>query len=343
MGNKTLRSLAEVARMIPVEARTQVPAKAWMTFMRVIMMVVATQGALWLVPEGAVWWILKLPLIFLAGLAFVGIFVLGHDCGHNAFSKKRWVNDLVGTLCHLPIMNGFYAWRVAHDFHHRNTQVRKLDPDWPELLYHAGERPPWFEKVAVRIGPGSPVGLLIGFWVGMLKRGFFGLLIPQMKLRPRDKLKVYLHSMISLGTVIYVLSLYYGLLGHQKFISMYLLPAFVATTFGALLTFMHHSHEGAPVFDQHSEEPFSSQVEGTFNVRFPRWMEWMWLDINIHLPHHVIPSIPWYHLNAATESIRAWAPELVKEKRWSLRTMTESWKATKLEKVSHGKYRLMRR
>jgi omega-6 fatty acid desaturase (delta-12 desaturase) len=343
VGNKTLKSISEIAKTIPTQEREQRPAKAWLTFLRVVSMVIITQFALWNVPDGALWWIIKLPLIFLAGLAFVGIFVLGHDCGHYAFSKKRWVNDIVGTLCHLPIMNGFYAWRVAHDFHHRQTQIRKMDPDWPELLYLETESPPWYEKLAVRIGPGSPVGLFVGFWVGMLKRAFFGFLIPQMDLKAGDKFKVYLHSLLSICAVIYLLSAYYGIVGPEKFVIMYVLPAIVGTTFGALLTFMHHSHEGSPVFDKNFYEPFAAQVEGTFNVRFPRWMEWMWLDINIHLPHHIIPSIPWYHLKAATESIRQQAPQVVKEKKWSMRTMNESWSATRLKGVSQGKYQLAKK
>ncbi len=66
----------------------------------------------------------------------------------------------------------------------------------------------------------------------------------------------------------------------------------------------------------------------------------MWLDINVHLPHHVIPAIPWYHLRSATEDIRAQFPDVVKEKKWSLKTMRDSWRAVKLKDSGDGLYAL---
>jgi len=45
-----------------------------------------------------------------AGRAFVhrltGVFVIGHDCGHMAFSDRRWVNEVVGHLCLSPTFTG---------------------------------------------------------------------------------------------------------------------------------------------------------------------------------------------------------------------------------------------
>jgi omega-6 fatty acid desaturase (delta-12 desaturase) len=335
-----MRTVGEVARLISSDHRKQDPKRAWLTFIRIISMVIITQWLLWITPNEIIWWPFKVVLIFFAGLAFVGIFVLGHDCGHYSFSHKRWVNDVVGTICHLPILNGFYAWRAAHDFHHRQTQIRKVDPDWPELLYTKNENPPWHEKLAVRLGPGSPVGIFVGFWVGMIKRAFFGILIPQMQIRSEDKWKIYLHTALSMTAAIYLLTTYHSIIGTAKFIEMYVLPAVVGTSFGALLTFLHHTHVGSPVFDKETYDPFMAQVEGTWNVRFPRFMEWMWLDINIHLPHHVIPSIPWYHLRTATEDIRNSSPALVKEKNWNLKIMRESWGATELQVISPGRYLL---
>lgn len=335
-----MKTLGDVARTIAADHRAQNSWVAWVTLVRVVLVVLVFQFLLYHAPAGVLWWPAKAVLIFFAGLSLVGLFVLGHDCGHHSFSRRRWVNDLVGTLCHLPILNAFFAWRVAHDFHHRHTQVRKVDPDWPELLYLPEEQVPWHQRLAVRLGPGSPVGVFIGFWVGMAKRAFFGVLIPQMSLSPTQKWKVYIHTMFSFVCAVGLLYAYYLFLGLGKFTEMYVLPAVVAASFGALLTFLHHTHEGSPVFDRESYDPFTAQVAGTWNVRFPRFMEWLWLDINIHLPHHVVPSIPWYHLRAATEDIRSSAPSLVKERHWCLTTMRESWAASSLEQVAPGHYRL---
>ncbi len=349
MGNeevtRTPTSLGDLARAIPHEHRRIVPARAWWTLARTFTLVIVSQLALYLTPLRGLWWLLLVPLMLFAGLSFVGIFVLGHDCGHYAFSRRRWVNDLVGTLCHLPILNGFFGWRAAHDFHHRRTQIRGVDPDWPELLYTQAEAKtvPWHQRLAVRLGPGSPVGIAIGFWVGMLKRALPDFLIPQMRLRLGEKLKLYGHSLLSAAVAFLLLRTYLQLVGAEKFIIMYVIPALVGTATGALLTFLHHSHPGAPVFDASAYDPFVAQVRGTFNVRFPRLFEWLWLDINLHLVHHVLPSVPWYQLRRATADLQRLDPALVQERKFSWGLLRECWRATRLEGTGQGAYFLAQR
>jgi omega-6 fatty acid desaturase (delta-12 desaturase) len=37
---------------------------------------------------------------FLAGLIAVGLWDVGHECGHHAFSDVKAVNDIVGWIIH---------------------------------------------------------------------------------------------------------------------------------------------------------------------------------------------------------------------------------------------------
>src|SRR5450755_4435202 len=52
-------------------------------------------GALLLLPRGLLWWLLLLPS---ASVGLLTMGYLGHDAGHHALSKKRWVNDLWGQF-----------------------------------------------------------------------------------------------------------------------------------------------------------------------------------------------------------------------------------------------------
>ncbi|MEM6716940.1 MAG: DUF3474 domain-containing protein, partial [Cyanobacteria bacterium P01_C01_bin.147] len=66
------------------------------------------------------WWFW--PIYWLAqGTMFWALFVIGHDCGHGSFSRRRWVNNLIGHLSHTPILVPFHGWRISHRTHHANT------------------------------------------------------------------------------------------------------------------------------------------------------------------------------------------------------------------------------
>jgi omega-6 fatty acid desaturase (delta-12 desaturase) len=51
----------------------------------------------------------------------------------------------------------------------------------------------------------------------------------------------------------------------------------------------------------------------------------MWFDINIHLPHHLAPKLPWYHLRQAAEAIKAVRPEMYQERTFSFAYLRASW------------------
>lgn len=58
---------------------------------------------------------------FYLGAVWFGVFVIGHECGHNATFPSRTVNDIVGFLLHTPLLVPYHAWRVSHGKHHNNT------------------------------------------------------------------------------------------------------------------------------------------------------------------------------------------------------------------------------
>lgn len=84
------------------------------------------------------WWIVQ-------GFFFTGLWVIGHECGHRAFSPYKLVNDAVGTVLHSFLLVPYHSWRISHGLHHKNTAHMTRDqvfvpptrseiPAWQEVL-----------------------------------------------------------------------------------------------------------------------------------------------------------------------------------------------------------------
>ena len=72
-------------------------------------------------------WLLLAPL---AAVALLTMGFVGHDAGHYALSKRRWVNDVWGQLG-MTLLCGmsFGFWRSRHNEHHVHCQEIDGDPD----------------------------------------------------------------------------------------------------------------------------------------------------------------------------------------------------------------------
>lgn len=58
---------------------------------------------------------------FWAGLFATGIWVIGHECGHQAFSESKTINNTVGWVLHSALGVPYHSWRITHAKHHAST------------------------------------------------------------------------------------------------------------------------------------------------------------------------------------------------------------------------------
>jgi omega-6 fatty acid desaturase (delta-12 desaturase) len=335
--------IGDVRALIPPECHVISPARSWFALLVAFIRLAAAELVLYHLPltSGlALLWQIPalLAALLFAGWTFTGLFVLGHDCAHMAFSERRWVNVVVGYVTLSPEFTGFHNWRIWHNFHHAKTQLRGQDPDWAEKMMTRAEfeKASFNDKAHVRLGFGTPLGLLVGFWVGMFRRTFMKSLAPQIPLGRGAARELFTSTLImaaSVGAISYTLM---RLGGPWVMVKHYYIPAFIAAGHGALLTYLHHSSPDALVFDRAGWTPFRGQVVSTFNVRFPRWIEALWFDINIHLPHHLAPKIPWYNLRAAAAAIAKARPEVYIERRFSFGYLWACWSKPLLKEPDAG-------
>ncbi|HTF21259.1 MAG TPA: acyl-CoA desaturase [Chryseolinea sp.] len=72
--------------------------------------------------------LLGLALVMGLGLAGIGLSVM-HDANHGAYSKKKWLNDLIGYSLNLLGATSF-NWKLQHNvLHHSYTNIHEEDED----------------------------------------------------------------------------------------------------------------------------------------------------------------------------------------------------------------------
>lgn len=47
------------------------------------------------------------------------MWIIGHECGHGAFSAYNKLNNVVGWAVHSLLMVPFFSWKITHGRHHR--------------------------------------------------------------------------------------------------------------------------------------------------------------------------------------------------------------------------------
>ncbi|EOQ98848.1 hypothetical protein E3P92_03562 [Wallemia ichthyophaga] len=55
---------------------------------------------------------------FAQGLSFTGLWVLAHECGHYAYSNRKYINNMVGFILHSILLVPYYSWKISHAKHH---------------------------------------------------------------------------------------------------------------------------------------------------------------------------------------------------------------------------------
>lgn len=75
-------------------------------------------------PARAVLWGLYTVL---QGLFGTGLWVLGHECGHGAFSTSKTFNNLVGWIIHSSLLVPYFSWQMSHSKHHKATGHMERD------------------------------------------------------------------------------------------------------------------------------------------------------------------------------------------------------------------------
>lgn len=170
----------------------------------------------------------------LQGTVFWGMFTIGHDCGHGAFSHNYIINWMVGNLIHGVILTPYEPWRLSHRSHHKNTG----NIDKEEIFY---PNPPLFHRFLITTLGGSWFAYILVSNVSG-RRNYLAYFSHEFA----DKSLSLLTSFLTISGVIYFLLKIANSVGWMAVSLYYGAPLFVFASWLVVVTFLHHNDEFTP-------------------------------------------------------------------------------------------------
>ncbi|KAL8618947.1 hypothetical protein ACOMHN_020366 [Nucella lapillus] len=248
-------------------------------------------------------WLVLLPGYWLVqGTLFWALFVLGHDAGHSSFSRYPLLNDVVGNVLHSFLLCPYYCWKLSHRQHHAFTG--NMDKD--EVFYPIREKD---DSRAVFL----PVFGFGASWFAYLFTGYHPRNVNHFNPIETMFSRHVLACVTSIALVIVwstCLVHYCLTAGVVKFVALYAAPEFVFASYLVLTTFLHHTEEQVPWYDNSTWDFVRGQLSSI--DRHYGWCHDLVHNIGTHQIHHLFSTIPHYHLEEATAAFRRHFPQLVR-------------------------------
>jgi omega-6 fatty acid desaturase (delta-12 desaturase) len=237
---------------------------------------------------------LSLLLAPLAAAFLVRMFMIQHDCGHNAFFSSRRVNDWAGRAIGILTLTPYDFWRHSHALHHAGSgnldrrgigDIDTLTVDeylsrsrWGKLRYRIYRHP----LVMFGIGPAYlfllqhrvPVGAVGG------------------------KVMPWASTMLTNLGVLVLAAGIVQLTGLWAFMLVHIPIVVIGATIGVWLFYVQHQFERTYwEHESHWSHP-DAALHGSSFYDLPRPLMWLTGNIGVHHVHHLSSRIPFYRLPA---------------------------------------------
>ncbi len=230
------------------------------------------------------------PLIFLASLFLVRIFIIFHDCTHNSFFTSQRANTVVGYVTGILTFTPFTYWQHNHLVHHgsyADLDRRGVGDVWTLTIeeYQASSRKmQWAYRlyrnplVFLGIGPG------------------YSFLIAQRLFHLWDGKKERRSAIVTSLALLAIVSAAGLLIGFRTYLLIQLPVLLVGGAMGVWLFYVQHQFDGVYWSRHENWDPVKAALKGSSYYKLPKVLQWFSGNIGLHHVHHVLPRIPNYKL-----------------------------------------------
>ncbi|HYC83899.1 MAG TPA: acyl-CoA desaturase, partial [Chryseosolibacter sp.] len=269
----------------------------------------------------APWAMLALCIVMGVGVAGIGLSVM-HDANHGAYSKKQWVNNLVGYSLNLVGGNAF-NWKVQHNvLHHTYTNIHDVDEDIsPRGVLRMTPHGPWkffhrFQHLYAWFFYGlmTLVWILVKDFARIIKYQKEGLLKKQKASAATEWIVLLLTKAVYVGYIFVLPVMLLPIAWWQVligFVSMHYLAGFIL----AVIFQPAHVIDGTeyPLPDENGKMDNSwaiHQLHTTTNfANESRLFSWYVGGLNFQIEHHLFPNVCHVHYRSIARIVKETAAE----------------------------------
>lgn len=260
-----------------------------------------------LVAYGLLW-----PLYwFFQGAVATGVWVIAHECGHQAFSKWQAVNDGVGLVLHSCLLVPYYSWKHSHRRHHSNTaSLAKDEVFLPSSREHADDdfsveqlAPVRLVKILFTLIMGWPMYLFLNSSGRPYPRwaNHFDPYSPIFTKRERTEIAISDAALLAVVSGLISLGRSMGWMWLTK---TYIIPYLMVNMWLVMITLLQHTHPKLPHY-RDAEWDWLRGALATVDRDYGFVLNHLHHHIaDTHVAHHLFSQMPHYHAQEATEAIR---------------------------------------
>ncbi|KAJ3097103.1 hypothetical protein HDU97_005279 [Phlyctochytrium planicorne] len=254
---------------------------------------------------------------FLQGVVWTGLWVIAHECGHQAFSDYAIVNNSVGWVLHSALLVPYFSWKISHSKHHKgNASMTKDQVFVPKTRSALGL--PAKEVKEHNVIAEAPIVeffeiarmLLVG-WPAYIIANVSGQQYPVYTshfhttspiFEPKQAPQVVL-SDIGLVIMIGILSYCSSVFGAAAVAKYYIMPYLWVNLWLVMITFLQHTDIRVPHFAD-GEWDFVKGALSTVDRDYGILNYFHHHIADTHVAHHLFSTMPHYNAEKATEALK---------------------------------------